>query len=130
MEEKIKKSNKCSNCNLVNEIPKIPMYGPYNMRGLDPNKTYYWCSCGLSKNQPFCDNSHISTKFKPIPFKPPKQSFFSICGCKYTKSPPFCDGTHGPLPFDPQFPPCGCNQKTDIEDLINCIKEKKYLLKK
>ncbi|MBI3604089.1 MAG: CDGSH iron-sulfur domain-containing protein [Nitrospirae bacterium] len=58
-----------------------------------PGKVY-WCRCGRSKNQPFCDGAHAGTEFSPeeVEFKEKKRVAF--CGCKHTKKPPFCDGTH------------------------------------
>jgi CDGSH-type Zn-finger protein len=60
-------------------------------------KKYYWCACGLSKAQPFCDGSHKGTSFQPLAFdvETPKKGV--LCNCKYTKNPPFCDGSHSSL---------------------------------
>ncbi len=55
---------------------------------------YYWCACGYSKNQPFCDGSHEKTGFAPVEFKVEKEKRFALCMCKHTKEKPFCDGTH------------------------------------
>jgi CDGSH-type Zn-finger protein len=60
-------------------------------------KTYYWCQCGLSKKQPFCDSSHKGTSFKPIVFKATKTKTMYFCGCKNTSKQPFCDGSHSSL---------------------------------
>ena len=60
-------------------------------------KRYSWCSCGLSKTQPFCDNSHVGTAFKPILFKAIETDEELLCACKRTKSPPYCDGSHNSL---------------------------------
>ncbi|WP_293945754.1 cupin domain-containing protein [Sphingomonas sp.] len=60
-------------------------------------RRYSWCSCGLSKNQPFCDNSHVGTGFKPILFKAQETDEELLCACKRTKSPPYCDGSHNSL---------------------------------
>lgn len=59
--------------------------------------TYYWCKCGHSKNQPFCDGSHKETEFTPVEvtFDEPQTVFW--CRCKQTGNPPFCDGTHREL---------------------------------
>jgi CDGSH-type Zn-finger protein len=64
---------------------------------LKEGETYYWCACGLSKNQPFCDGSHKGTEFVPKEFahsKPTGDEF--LCGCKHNKdeSKPNCDGSH------------------------------------
>lgn len=56
--------------------------------------THYWCACGHSKGQPFCDGSHKGTEFKPKPFTLDKVSKVALCQCKKTKNPPFCDGSH------------------------------------
>lgn len=53
-----------------------------------------WCSCGLSKNQPWCDNSHVGSKFEPLVFTAPESKIYSMCLCKYTKKSPVCDGIH------------------------------------
>lgn len=56
-------------------------------------KNYYWCSCGMSRAQPFCDMSHVGTNFKPLKFileEPTEQ--MSVCGCKLSTRAPFCDG--------------------------------------
>jgi len=60
-------------------------------------KTYYWCACGRSINQPFCDGSHQGTNFEPVAFTAEKSETVYLCGCKNTASQPFCDGTHQEL---------------------------------
>lgn len=59
--------------------------------------TYYYCSCGRSKNQPFCDGSHAGTDFVPQAFELTQKKTVAICQCKHSKTPPFCDGTHQSL---------------------------------
>ncbi|KAI8908798.1 hypothetical protein DFJ77DRAFT_129695 [Powellomyces hirtus] len=70
------------------------------LRDLTPGQTKLWCTCGLSASQPWCDNSHRGTEFKPLKWKVPdkQQTLYSICNCKYTRDPPFCDATHTSLP--------------------------------
>ncbi len=58
---------------------------------------YLWCSCGLSKTQPFCDGSHVDTPLKPVLFKATQDEDVIFCGCKQTGTPPFCDGAHNNL---------------------------------
>jgi len=58
---------------------------------------YWWCACGLSKNQPMCDGSHKNNGFQPLRFSLQQKSSVSLCGCKRSKNPPFCDGSHGSL---------------------------------
>ena len=72
--------------------PKTPQKGPYVMDM--ETGSYYWCACGRSKNQPFCDGSHKGTTFSPIKNIIETPSKVAWCGCKHTKTPPFCDGSH------------------------------------
>jgi mannose-6-phosphate isomerase-like protein (cupin superfamily)/CDGSH-type Zn-finger protein len=65
---------------------------------LKGGRTYFWCSCGRSANQPFCDGSHQGTGFEPRKFKAAADAEVLLCGCKHTKTPPFCDGAHTNLP--------------------------------
>ena len=60
-------------------------------------KVYAWCSCGLSKQQPYCDGKHKGTKFKPIVERITERKTVAWCGCKRTKIPPYCDGSHNHL---------------------------------
>ena len=74
----------------------VPQHAPYKV-AMEKGKDYYWCSCGKSQNQPFCDGSHKGTSFKPIKFTWEKENGDGyLCGCKHAKptNQPFCDGTH------------------------------------
>ena len=74
--------------------PECPKNGPYGVM-LQENKTYLWCACGRSKNQPYCDNeSHKGTDFLPVPIRMDELSYINLCGCKKTKNPPYCDQSH------------------------------------
>ena len=61
---------------------------------LEAGKTYYYCACGRSQSQPFCDGSHQDTDIEPIPFTPEKDHSAWICCCKQTRKPPYCNGAH------------------------------------
>ncbi len=54
----------------------------------------FWCACGQSKNQPFCDGSHAGTDFSPVAFTPDEDGEAFLCACKHTGNAPYCDGTH------------------------------------
>jgi CDGSH-type Zn-finger protein/predicted regulator of Ras-like GTPase activity (Roadblock/LC7/MglB family) len=56
--------------------------------------TYYWCSCGRSLVQPFCDGSHAGTRFQPLAVEITNEQKRAFCGCKHSQHPPFCDGAH------------------------------------
>lgn len=58
------------------------------------NQEYYFCTCGRSKSQPFCDGSHAGTKFKPKVIVSDKEEEAYLCACKHTNNSPYCDGTH------------------------------------
>lgn len=60
---------------------------------LEPG-TYFWCACGYSAKQPFCDGAHKGTDFKPLPFEVEATSKTALCLCKRTGNAPYCDGTH------------------------------------
>ncbi|HWP27050.1 MAG TPA: CDGSH iron-sulfur domain-containing protein [Xanthobacteraceae bacterium] len=61
---------------------------------VEAGKSYWWCACGRSKSQPFCDGSHKGTRFRPLEFKAEKSEDVWFCACKRTGKHPFCDGSH------------------------------------
>ncbi len=61
---------------------------------VEKDNSYYWWSCGKSKNQPFCDGSHKGTEFNPVTYKAEETKTVYFCACKQTNSQPFCDGSH------------------------------------
>lgn len=66
---------------------------------LEPGITYSWCSCGVSKEQPFCDNEHrqYPEASKSLKFKVDEAGDYFLCNCKHSGNKPFCDGTHNTL---------------------------------
>lgn len=57
-------------------------------------QTYYWCSCGKSASQPFCDGAHKESDFAPKPYTAEKDGTAYFCGCKHSGNGALCDGTH------------------------------------
>ncbi len=76
--------------------PIVAKKGPYVV-DLEAGETYYWCSCGRSESQPFCDGSHKGTDFEPVKFEAGETKKVGLCGCKHTKAAPFCDREHSKL---------------------------------
>ncbi len=77
------------------EKPKVAGLKPIVIE-LDAGE-YWWCTCGLSNNQPFCDGSHRGTGFTPLKIEISEKKKYALCTCKYTNKPPLCDGTHKKL---------------------------------
>ena len=76
--------------------PVPAQLSPYLVE-LVEGQTYFWCSCGRSSRQPFCDGSHAGTGLEPVPFKAERTEAVNLCGCKQTCDAPFCDGSHNVL---------------------------------
>ena len=80
----------------MTDVPKIAQKAPYKVE-MEAGKAYFWCACGESKNQPFCDGSHKGSEFNPIKFTAEEDKKLFFCGCKQSAKAPFCDGTHSKL---------------------------------
>jgi CDGSH iron-sulfur domain-containing protein 3 len=74
----------------------VAQKGPYQVE-LVADKPYFFCTCGRSKNQPFCDGNHKDTGLNPLRFTVPSAGTYNLCGCKSTDDAPFCDGSHNVL---------------------------------
>ncbi|HUF87933.1 MAG TPA: CDGSH iron-sulfur domain-containing protein [Thermohalobaculum sp.] len=80
----------------MTETPQIAQKGPYMVK-VEAGKAYFWCACGRSANQPFCDGSHKVTELRPVRYKAEKDGTVFFCGCKHSGTKPLCDGTHSDL---------------------------------
>ncbi len=78
------------------DVPIIAAKSPSKVE-LEAGKDYYWCRCGLSKSQPFCDGSHAGTGLAPLKFTAEETGAKALCLCKSSANAPFCDGTHASL---------------------------------
>ena len=76
--------------------PRVPQKSPYAVE-VEAGKSYFWCACGQSKKQPFCDGSHKGSGFSPVKWEAPESKAVYFCGCKHSASQPLCDGTHKKL---------------------------------
>lgn len=80
----------------MSDTPIIAQKAPYPVE-VTAGKTYFWCSCGKSANQPFCDGSHKDTGFSPVKFTAEEDRKVFFCGCKASAKSPMCDGSHSRL---------------------------------
>jgi CDGSH iron-sulfur domain-containing protein 3 len=78
------------------DAPIPAQKAPYNFT-VEEGKRYFWCACGRSNSQPFCDGSHKGTTLSPVPYIAAKTEELWFCGCKASGEKPFCDGTHNTL---------------------------------
>lgn len=76
--------------------PKIAQKAPYPVE-VEAGKTYFWCACGLSANQPFCDGSHKGSGLDPVKYTADDTKRVFFCGCKASAASPLCDGSHNTL---------------------------------
>jgi CDGSH iron-sulfur domain-containing protein 3 len=76
--------------------PVIAQRSPYPV-DVQAGRTYYWCACGKSARQPFCDGSHKGSEFTPIAYTADQTARVWFCGCKHSAQKPLCDGSHSKL---------------------------------
>ena len=80
----------------MSDVPIIAQKAPYPTE-VEAGKTYFWCACGKSANQPFCDGSHKGSEFAPVKHTAAKDGKVFFCGCKHSSNGCLCDGTHARL---------------------------------
>jgi CDGSH iron-sulfur domain-containing protein 3 len=80
----------------MSDMPDIGGVAPIPIK-VEAGKSYWWCSCGRSKNQPLCDGSHKGTTFTPIEYKQDTAGEAWFCTCKRSAKKPLCDGSHARL---------------------------------
>ena len=76
--------------------PNMARKAPFAVE-VEAGKSYWWCACGLSARQPFCDGSHKTTVFTPLEYAATTTQTVYFCGCKHSAKKPLCDGTHKSL---------------------------------
>jgi CDGSH-type Zn-finger protein len=80
----------------MSQSPTIAQDSPIPVE-VEEGKSYFWCSCGQSKRQPFCDGSHKGRTFEPVKYTAEASKKVFFCGCKHTSKQPLCDGSHSKL---------------------------------
>ncbi|MFZ1470652.1 MAG: CDGSH iron-sulfur domain-containing protein [Paracoccaceae bacterium] len=80
----------------MTDAPHIAQKAPYPVE-VESGKTYFWCACGKSAKQPFCDGSHKGSEFVPVKYTAEASKKVFFCGCKHSGKAVLCDGTHKTL---------------------------------
>lgn len=80
----------------MSDTPIIAQKSPFPTE-VEAGKTYFWCACGRSSKQPFCDGSHKGTDITPVKWEAPETKKVFFCGCKSSANAPLCDGSHSKL---------------------------------
>ncbi|WP_298852395.1 CDGSH iron-sulfur domain-containing protein [uncultured Ruegeria sp.] len=80
----------------MSDAPIVAQKSPFPVEVVE-GKTYFWCACGKSNRQPFCDGSHKGTEFEPVKYTADATKKVFFCGCKHSSKAPLCDGTHSGL---------------------------------
>ena len=76
--------------------PVVAQQSPFAVE-VEAGKSYWWCSCGKSASQPFCDGSHKGSEFAPVEYKAEQSGTAYFCGCKHSANGVLCDGSHSKL---------------------------------
>lgn len=76
--------------------PVITQKAPFGVE-VEAGKSYFWCACGKSANQPFCDGSHKGSGISPMKYEATETKKVHFCGCRHSHNLPLCDGTHKSL---------------------------------
>ena len=84
----------------LTKLPNIAAKHSFKV-DVEAGKKYSWCTCGMTKTEPFCDGAHKAftnadgtSIMKSLKFEVSENKTVFLCGCKHTKTPPFCDSTH------------------------------------
>ena len=80
----------------MTDTPVVAQPSPFAV-DVEEGRNYFWCACGLSQNQPFCDGSHKATDLTPVKYTAEASKKVFFCGCKQSGTKPLCDGTHNQL---------------------------------
>ena len=80
----------------MSDAPIIAQKAPYPVE-VSEGKSYFWCACGKSAKQPFCDGSHKGSGLEPVKYTAAADRTVYFCGCKASDKAPMCDGTHNGL---------------------------------
>jgi CDGSH-type Zn-finger protein len=81
---------------IVMSEPVVAQKSPFAVE-VEAGKSYWWCACGKSASQPFCDGSHAGTAFSPVEYQAAQSGTVYFCGCKHSANGALCDGSHSSL---------------------------------
>ncbi|MEW9919478.1 CDGSH iron-sulfur domain-containing protein [Marimonas sp. MJW-29] len=80
----------------MSDVPNIAQKSPFRVE-VEAGKSYFYCTCGQSSKQPFCDGSHKGSSFAPMKYEATESKPVFFCGCKHSGKAPVCDGTHAKI---------------------------------